>query len=150
MAPQNQHYCTLEWFSEAGSAPIRSAVHFYFVIDVRIFFQLLQKNIFDRSKKKLGKNPKNRKFSKFQKSIFWKSQKIIIWKFWKIEREKKRKFSKFRFFQIFPQLFFSVENIFWKSWGKNPDINIEVNFHCGSNRSTLSLWEGLETSFLGP
>ena len=29
----------LEWFSEAGSAPIRSAVKFYFDIDVRIFFQ---------------------------------------------------------------------------------------------------------------
>ena len=32
-----QNY-TLEWFSEAGSGPIRSAVTFYFYIDVRIFF----------------------------------------------------------------------------------------------------------------
>ena len=39
-----QNY-TLEWFSEAGSAPIRSAVPFYFDIDVRIFSQLLQKYI---------------------------------------------------------------------------------------------------------
>ena len=43
----------LEWFSEAGSAPIRSAVKFYFDIDVRIFFQLRQKKKFNRSKKKL-------------------------------------------------------------------------------------------------
>ena len=42
----------LEWFSEAGSAPIRSAVKFYFDIDVRIFFSTSSKNIFfDRSKK---------------------------------------------------------------------------------------------------
>ena len=32
-----QNY-TLEWFPEAGSAPIRSAVKFYFDLDVRIFF----------------------------------------------------------------------------------------------------------------
>ena len=31
-----QNY-TLEWFLEAGSAPIRSAVKFYFDLDVRIF-----------------------------------------------------------------------------------------------------------------
>ena len=39
---RGQNY-TLEWFSEAGSAPIRSAVKFYFEINVRIFFQLFQK-----------------------------------------------------------------------------------------------------------
>ena len=32
--------------SEAESAPIRSAVKFPFTIDIRIFFQLFQKNIF--------------------------------------------------------------------------------------------------------
>ena len=37
----------IEPFSEAESAPIRSAVKFYFDIDVRIFVQLF----FDRSKK---------------------------------------------------------------------------------------------------
>ena len=35
----------LEWISEAGSTPIRSAVKFYFDIDVRKCFQLFQ-NIF--------------------------------------------------------------------------------------------------------
>ena len=45
----------LEWFSEAGSAPIRSAVKFYFDIDVRIFFQLLQKIFFRSIKKKSSK-----------------------------------------------------------------------------------------------
>ena len=57
-----QNY-TLEWFSEAGSAPIRSAVKFYFDIDVRIFFQLLQKIFFRSIKKKVGK-----KVGNFQKS----------------------------------------------------------------------------------
>ena len=37
----------LEWFSEAGRAPIRSAEKFYFDIDVRGFFQTFSKNIFD-------------------------------------------------------------------------------------------------------
>ena len=37
----------LEWFSEAGSAPIRSAVKFYFDTDVRIFSNFFPKNIFD-------------------------------------------------------------------------------------------------------
>ena len=37
-----------EWFSEAGSAPIRSAVKFYFDIDVLFFFPIFfKKNIFD-------------------------------------------------------------------------------------------------------
>ena len=43
----------LEWFSEAGNAPIRSAVKFYFDIDVRIFFQLPQKIFFRSIKKKV-------------------------------------------------------------------------------------------------
>ena len=46
----------IEPFSEAESAPIRSAVKFYFDIDVRIFFQLLQKIFFRSIKKKLNKN----------------------------------------------------------------------------------------------
>ena len=41
----------LERFSEAGSAPIRSALKFYFGIDVRIFSQLFLKNIFFRTSK---------------------------------------------------------------------------------------------------
>ena len=45
----------LEWFSEAWSAPIRSAVKFYFDIDVRIFSNFFITYFFDRSKK-------NRKF----------------------------------------------------------------------------------------
>ena len=53
----------LEWFSEAGSAPIRSAVKFYFDIDVRKCFQLFQ-NIFFQSIQKL-------------KCYFWK----YFWKF---------------------------------------------------------------------
>ena len=51
-------------FSEAESAPIRSAVKFPFTIDIRIFFQLFQNNIFRSISKK---NLKNRKFQKFQK-----------------------------------------------------------------------------------
>ena len=62
----------LERFWEAGSAPIRSALKFYFGIDVRIFSQLFLKNIFfrtsnffwkiDNSRQKLKKNQKNRNF----------------------------------------------------------------------------------------
>ena len=55
----------LEWFSEAGSAPIRSAVKFYFDLDVRIFFQLLQKIFFRSIKKKVeSKSPKNENFQR--------------------------------------------------------------------------------------
>ena len=68
----------LEPFSEAESAPIRSAVKFYFDIDVRIFFSTSSKNIFSIDPKK-----KVRKFSKkskifdlfleiFKKSIIFK------------------------------------------------------------------------------
>ena len=41
----------LEWFSEAGSAPIRFAQKKYFDIDVRIFFNFFNKYFFGRSKK---------------------------------------------------------------------------------------------------
>ena len=53
----------LEWFSEAESTPIRSAVKFHFDIDVRKCFQLFQ-NIFFQSIQKL-------------KCFFWK----YFWKF---------------------------------------------------------------------
>ena len=56
-----QNY-TLERFSEAGSALIRSAVKFPFDMDVRIFSQLSQKYFFDRSK---GGKSKFWKFSTF-------------------------------------------------------------------------------------
>ena len=49
-----QNY-TLEWFSEAGSAPIRSAVKFPFDIDVRFFSQLSQKIFFRSIKRKKSK-----------------------------------------------------------------------------------------------
>ena len=40
------HSYALEWFSEAESPPIRSAVKFCFDLDVRNFFQLYQKYFF--------------------------------------------------------------------------------------------------------
>ena len=61
----------LEWFSEAGSAPIRSAVKFYFDIDVRIFFQLLQKKDFSIDPKKNRKS-ENFRFFRFFPEIFKK------------------------------------------------------------------------------
>ena len=126
--------CTLEWFSEAGSAPIRSAVKFYFDIDVRIFFQLLQKYFFDRPQKKSSKKMKIFKISKNFK-IF--KEKLMILKFSIFEIL----FFSLDFFSTF---FWSIEkNIFWRSWEKNPDINIEVKCHCGSNGSTPSLWKPL-------
>ena len=61
---RGQNY-TLEWFSEAGSAPIRSAVKFYFEIDVRIFFNFF-KNIFGKKseKSRFQKSTKSENFSK--------------------------------------------------------------------------------------
>ena len=115
-----------EWFAEAESVAIRSAVKFYFDIDVQIFFQLLQK-IFFRSiqKKKFENFRKKWKFSifrffprdfqkksKFSKKIatFFLWRFSIFWKFWK--------FSLFRKFSIF--FCWSIgKNIFWKSWKKS-------------------------------
>ena len=56
-------------FSEAGSAPIRSAVTFYFDIDVRIFFSTSSKKLSIDKKKveKSRKFPKKLKFSKIEK-----------------------------------------------------------------------------------
>ena len=54
----------LEWFSEAGSAPIRSAVKFYFNIDVSKKISTFSKNIFSVDKiflKKFGSKKKYRK-----------------------------------------------------------------------------------------
>ena len=141
-----QNY-TLEWFSEAGSAPIRSAVQFYFDIDVRIFFSTSSKNIFSIDQKKSWKS---RTFSKSRKF----SKKISIFdflKFWNFEIFDFWDFENFRFFQIFFNFFFSIDrkNIFWRSWEKNPDINIEVKFHCGSNGSTPSLWKPLQSIVSG-
>ena len=65
----------LEWFSEAGSAPIRSAVKFYFDTDVRIFFQEILYFYF------------NRKFSK-NHSVF----------------EILKHFDFFRFFQLLSRI----------------------------------------------
>ena len=126
-----QNY-TLEWFSEAGSASIRSAVKFYVILDVRIFFQLLQKNIFSIDQKKFRKFSKKWKFSKFSKNRKSSNKKSrdFLWKC--------STFSK-----ISKLFFWSIEKIFLKKLKKNPDINIEVKFHCGSNGSTPSLWKSL-------
>ena len=88
-----QNY-TLEWFSEAGSAPIRSAVTFYFDIDVRIFFSTSSKNIFRSIKKK---------FENFRKS----------WKF-----SKSLKFSKSRDFHLFSTFFCRSKKYFLKKLRK--------------------------------
>ena len=77
---------TLEWFSEAESAPIPSAVKFCFDIDVRIFFN---------SEKKIDRSQKNLKFSR----NFGKSKKKSIW-FW-IEN----------FYMIFHWFFFTFSEI---------------------------------------
>ena len=69
----------LEWFSEAGSAPIRSAVKFYFDIDVRIFFSTSSKNIFfDRSKKSSKFFEKVKIFKIFKKIENFQRQKVTI------------------------------------------------------------------------
>ena len=66
----------LEWFSGTGSAPIRSAVKFYFDIDVRIFFQLLQKIFFSIDQKKSLKIfEKVKIFKIFKKSKIFKDKK---------------------------------------------------------------------------
>ena len=95
-----QNY-TLEWFSEAGSAPIRSAVKFYFDIDVRIFFQLLQKYVFDRSKKKFEifrKSVNFHFFRDFQKSRNFQRKSLLFvfenFDFLKILKIFTRKFPK--------------------------------------------------------
>ena len=46
------------------------------------------------------------------------------------------------------RIFFLIDrkNIF-EEVEKNPDINIEVKFHCGSNGSTLSLWKWFQNHY---
>ena len=96
--------CTLEWFSEAGSAPIRSAMKFYFDIDVRIFFNFFKKIFFSIDQKKIGKSWK---FSK--KSKIFKEKKSRFSTFWKFEN-----------FWLFSTFFWSIEKIFfWRSWKKS-------------------------------
>ena len=116
---------TLEWFAEAGSAPIRSAVKFYFGIDVRVFFffnfssKTVWKKIWKiwkswekswkswdfflkKKLKKLEKKVENRNFSKFKIG------------FWKISFFENLTFSKK--ISIF---FWSIEKIFfWRRWKK--------------------------------
>ena len=125
-----QNY-TLEWFSEAGSAPIRSAVTFYFDIDVRIFFSTSSKNIFSIDQKKSHR--KKWKFHNFKKSKIFKEKTQIL------------KFSIFEILKMFDFWdffnYFFARSPFLKKLEKNSEINIEVKFHCGSNGSTLSLWK---------
>ena len=121
----------LEWFSEAGSAPIRSAVKFYFDIDVRIFSQLFlifffsnEQTIFwkiDNSRQKLKKSEK----SKFQN----------------LKNQKFQNLENLKMFIFFDDFFWSIEKIFFVKLKKNPDIKRELKFHCGSNGSTPSLWK---------
>ena len=54
-------YYALEWLSDAGSAPIRTALRFCFDIYVRFFSQLFFKNI----------------FWSIEKNNFWKKRKLI-------------------------------------------------------------------------
>ena len=135
---------TLEWFSEAGSAPIRSAVKFYFDIDVRIFFNFFKKYFFRSTKK----NRKNWKFSIFR---FFREKKLKkVEKIWR--KNRKISNSKIDFLKIskkieksknsiFFRIFFLIDRktYFLKKLKKNPDTNIEVKFHCGSYGSTPSL-----------
>ena len=71
--------------------------------------------------------------------FFWKSRKNLEKNLEKIEN--------FSLFRKFPNFFFD-RKYFLKKLKKNPDINIEVKFHCGSNGSTPSLWKPLQTRFL--
>ena len=50
---------------------------------------------------------------------------------------------------IFLMIFFDrSKKYFLKKLEKNPDINIEVEIHCGSNGSTPSLYKPLQMCFL--
>ena len=85
------------------------------------FFEILKFQIFQNFR--FFENFKNRekmKFRNFEKSIFWN-------------------FEIFRFFRFFSTFFLIDEKYFFEKVLKNPDINIEVQFHCGSNGSTQSL-----------
>ena len=88
-----------EWFSEAESAPIRSAVKFYFDIDVRIFFSTSSKNIFSIDQKKSHR--KKWKCQNFKKSKIFKDTTQIL-KFWNFRFLRFWKFSIFlNFFKLF-------------------------------------------------
>ena len=88
-----QNY-SLEWVSEAGSAPIRSAVTFYFDIDVRIFFNFFKKIFFRSIKKKLKKVENFQKSKIFKENLDFFSLKI---------------FDFLKIFNFFSTFFWSIE-----------------------------------------
>ena len=102
-------FYALERFSEAVSAPIRSALKLYFGIDVRIFSQLFLKNIFFRTSKQF-----------FEKSTIldknWKNLKNRNFKISKIENFKILKIWKCSFFSMI--FFYQSKIFFWKKWEK--------------------------------
>ena len=118
---------------------------FYFDIDIRIFSNFLKIIYFSIDQKKVEKkienfqNLKNRKFQNFKIWVL----SLKIFDFLKILKI-------FTFSKIYELFFWSIKKIFFEEVEKNPDINIEVKFHCGSNGSSPSLWKPLQTCFLVP
>ena len=64
--------------------------------------------------------------------------KFWIFRFLRFENFEEQNRSKKVFFD---------RPIFFEKVGKNPDTNIEVKFHCGSNGSTLSLWKWFQNHY---
>ena len=112
------------------------------------FFQLLQKIFFRSIQKKVWTFSKKseifRFFRDFQKvEIFKENRTFFLWTFsiFLFFLKISNFFENFRLFSNF--FLIDRKNIFLKKLKKNPDINIEVKFHCGSNGSTPSLWKPL-------
>ena len=132
-------YYALEWLSDAGSAPIRTALRFCFDIYVRFFSQLFFKNIFWSIEKKNFEKKRKHIWSEKKiggkknvrpKNIFWP---IFFWLEFIVV-----KFLDFSVF-IFRKFLFFENIIFQKKSIKNLKVKDEAKFHCGSNGSTLSL-----------
>ena len=130
-----QNY-TLEWFSEAGSAPIRSAVKFPFDIDVRFFPNCLKKYIFSVDQKEKVENFPINIFHQLFFFVKWISSRLTRFT---LQRKIAGEIYWLENFRLFP--FDRPKKHFFETVGKKSDINVEWKFHCGANGSTPSLWK---------
>ena len=113
----------LECFSEAGSAPIRSAVKFFFYIGVpKNFFSTSSKNIFSIDQKKsyifFGKVEKIKKSKMFKESNY---NFEISSNFWDFDFSILSNFFSKQFFD-------RSKNIFLKKVEKNPKYQYRSKF----------------------
>ena len=129
------------------SAPIRSAMTFYFDLDVRIFFSTSSKNIFSIDQKKSHRK-KKRKFQNFKKSKMFKekTQNFEIFEF--------SIFEILKMFDFFLQIFANIFSLYIRETPFSSEKHLFLGWkHLIHSRNTF-FWTGntlyiRETPFSG-